>query len=158
LKQGYRQITESKFNPLKFCLPTIVREFARICAELGWSDYSDLLKNNEKLVLATKSSFGGSNQLEMFFPFDPYLLKHSAKYITDLYVKWTAPDEDEDEAPGAFADDSSDESDDEDDDDKIEKDEDDDRQSSDDMDQLTQEFMHFTPDVEKDLTYHFSFD
>jgi len=115
----------------------------------------------------TKSSFGGSNQLEMFFPFDPYLLKHSAKYITDLYVKWTAPDEEEDGALGAFADDSSDDSDDEDDDDKIGKDDDDDdkigkgdddRQSSDDVDQLTQEFMHFTPDVEKDPPYHFSFD
>jgi RNA polymerase I-specific transcription initiation factor RRN3 len=163
LKRGYQRITESKFNPLKFCLPTIVREFVRICLETEWFDYSDLLKENEKLVLATKSSFGGSNQLEIFFPFDPYLLKHSSKYITDYYVKWTAPD-DEDTAP-APADDASDSSDDDDDDDADGDDNDDDnndgdndndRQSSDDMDELTQDFMHFTPDVEKELTYRFS--
>jgi RNA polymerase I-specific transcription initiation factor RRN3 len=122
-----------------------------------------LLKANEKVVLPTKSSFGGSNQLDMFFPFDPYLLKHSSKYITALYTQWSGPaDEDESDAPPAYADDDS--SDDEDEGENEEKEhegeenEGEERQSSEDIDQLTQDFMHFTPDVEKDLNYHFSFD
>lgn len=162
LKMGYQRITESSFNPLKFCLPTIVREFVRICADNEWYDYNELVKSNEKLVLA-KSTFGGANQLEMFFPFDPYLLKYSSKYLDAYYVSWSAPDdEDEDEDDeGAFADDSSDSSDDagnaDDDDDDDDDDEKDGKESSD-IDQLTHDFMHFTPDVERDISYHFSFD
>jgi len=163
LKQGYRRLTESKLNPLKLCLPTIVREFVRVSAELGWCDFAPLLKQNEKVVLPTRSSFGGPNQLEMFFPFDPYLLKHSSQYINDLYTKWTGPDDEDEEnddaATPAFADDDDSDSD---ADDDVANDKDDEsdegRQSSDDMEQLTQDFMHFTPDVEKDLNYHFSFD
>eukprot|EP00026_Physarum_polycephalum_P006076 Phypoly_transcript_06117.p1 GENE.Phypoly_transcript_06117~~Phypoly_transcript_06117.p1 ORF type:complete len:564 (-),score=86.10 Phypoly_transcript_06117:62-1753(-) len=168
LKRGYRRITESKFNPLKFCLLTITREFVRVYAEIGWHDYTELMKNNEKLVLATKSTFGGSNQLEMFFPFDPYLLKYSSKYIDPYYVKWSGKDEDEEEDEEeeaeaddkpAFADSDSDSSDDDAGGNDDESDEDD-RQSSDDMEQLTNDFMHFTPDVERDISFHhqFSFD
>jgi len=150
-----------------FCLSTIVREFVRVCAEKGWHDYSKLMKDNDKLVLATTSSFGGNNQLEMFFPFDPYLLKYSSKYLTTFYVKWTGKFEEEEEeeekeeegAKPAYADDSSDSSDDDDAGDNEADGEDPaDRQSSDDVDQLTNDFMHFTPDVERDITYHFSYD
>jgi len=169
LKRGYRRITESKFNPLKFCLGTIVREFVRVCAEIGWHNYNELMANNDKLVLATKSSFGGNNQLEMFFPFDPYLLKYSSKYLDPFYVKWTGKyDEDDDEEEEeeeeeekaekpAFADDDSSDSSDDDAGDN-DNDDNEDRQSSDDMEKLTNDFMHFTPDVERDITYHFSFD
>lgn len=62
-----------------------MREFVRICAENGWYDYTELVKSNEKLVLA-KSTFGGANQLEMFFPFDPYLLKYSSKYVNCFFI------------------------------------------------------------------------
>jgi len=169
LKEGYRRITESKLNPLKLCLPTIVREFVRLSAELGWFDYLPLLKANEKVVLPTRSTFGGPNELEMFFPFDPYLLKHSSKYINALYTKWTGPDDEDEEenendenSPAAFADDDSDDSDDDSDNEEAQNNSDEDPsglgQSSDDLEQLTQDFMHFTPDVEKDLNYHFSFD
>lgn len=31
----------------------------------------------------------GYNPLDSFFPFDPYLLRESSKFITPLYVNWS---------------------------------------------------------------------
>lgn len=88
---------------------------------------------------------------------DSYIL---FRYLNDYYVSWSADDEDDeedDEGDGAFADDSDDSSDSSDDDDDDGDEEEDGKESSD-IDQLTHDFMHFTPDVERDISYHFSFD
>ena len=40
----------------------------------------------------------GYNPLDSFFPFDPYLLQASSKYITPLYVNWSDVVGDEEES------------------------------------------------------------
>lgn len=44
--------------------------------------------------------------LEMFFPFDPYLLRISSRYVTPVYRSWhptdAGEDEDEDLNDGVF--------------------------------------------------------
>jgi len=42
-------------------------------------------------------TFNRANPLESFFPFDPYLLRFSHKYVKDIYFDWEPPPDDEDE-------------------------------------------------------------
>jgi len=93
-----RRVSESRLNPFKLCFATVVREFCRIIGKLRWFAAEEIMARNDRLVLNTKTSFGKLNQLESFFPFDPYLLRNSAKYIDELYNVWTNNvDVDEDE-------------------------------------------------------------
>lgn len=141
--QGLKRITESKLNPFKLCLPTVVREFCRIVTRLKWFSPEEILIRNERIVLASSSSFGGPNQLESFFPFDPYLLKNSSSFIKDLYNVWTETADGEDEESG-----------DENEQDIAEEGESDEIEDT----NSNEETMSFTPDIEQDLRFHFSFD
>ena len=51
----------------------------------------------------------GYNPLDSFFPFDPYLLQASSKYITPLYVNWSDVVCEEEESEEEDEDDDSDE-------------------------------------------------
>jgi len=65
------------------CLPTVVREFNRLMARLDLTDCRGLLPDNAEAVRCQRP-------LEMFFPFDPYLLRRSASFL-DLrksFVRW----------------------------------------------------------------------
>lgn len=59
-------------------------------------------KSNKKLIIVVivwellsivqreKTDIGsGYNPLDSFFPFDPYLLQESSKYISPLYINWS---------------------------------------------------------------------
>ena len=54
------------------CLPTVVAEFSRLVARLGLMDCGALLPQRSQAMRAQRP-------LEMFFPFDPYLLRRSAQ-------------------------------------------------------------------------------
>ena len=54
------------------CLPTVVAEFSRLVARLGLMDCAQLLPQRSQAMRAQRP-------LEMFFPFDPYLLRRSAQ-------------------------------------------------------------------------------
>ncbi len=69
-----------------------------------------------------------------------------------MYKAWTGGSTDDAEPAPTY---NEEEDEDEDEDDEAEEEGD---RESDDVEQLTNDFMRFTPDVEKDLTYHFSFD
>jgi RNA polymerase I-specific transcription initiation factor RRN3 len=97
-RRNFRQlyldkIIWSRLNPFKFCLPTVVQEFMRINEVFALLSCAEIVEKNKKLVLPTKSLFGGDNQLDTFFPFDPYLLRQSSKHINDLYQTWAPIDE-----------------------------------------------------------------
>ena len=57
------------------CLPTVVAEFSRLVARLGLMDCAQLLPQRSQAMRAQRP-------LEMFFPFDPYLLRRSAQVCT----------------------------------------------------------------------------
>ncbi|MCJ1463285.1 hypothetical protein MMC07_001891 [Pseudocyphellaria aurata] len=101
-----------KLNPLKICFPAIVTEFARIANHLGVVYVFHLIETNKRVRL---SQFAGSSAsrsslrygqperesalsarrdneshllLDGFFPFDPYHLPVSKRWISDDYREW----------------------------------------------------------------------
>ena len=61
-----------RLAPLSVCLPTVVAEFSRLTQRLGLMECGALLPQRSQPLRAQRP-------LEMFFPFDPYLLRRSAQ-------------------------------------------------------------------------------
>ena len=59
---------------MAICLPTVVAEFTKLTARLGLLDCKALLPGNAEAAQWQRP-------LEMFFPFDPYLLRRSAAFL-----------------------------------------------------------------------------
>ncbi|KAI1948643.1 DNA independent RNA polymerase I transcription factor [Ophidiomyces ophidiicola] len=95
----------SKLNPLKICSPSIVREFSRIAHHVGFMYVFPLLETNKRIrifsfnTICMDSRFGQmerealSNndlgpQLDTYFPFDPYNLPRSRRWLEGDYVEW----------------------------------------------------------------------
>jgi RNA polymerase I-specific transcription initiation factor RRN3 len=109
----------SKLNPLKICAQPIVQEFAKIALKLNFMMIYPLLESNKRVRLSqyTRGVGGGNNairetnfnpadgdvdswhQLDAYFPFDPYQLPLSRRWVDDDYVEWKGlpGDMDEDE-------------------------------------------------------------
>ncbi|CAN0829870.1 RNA polymerase I-specific transcription initiation factor RRN3 [Linum grandiflorum] len=87
-------IFKHRLNPLRVCLPSIVEEF------LTQAKAARLFTSSDLLVLDRPRSSGGLHLLDMFFPFDPCMLKESDRIIQHHYVYWkcvkTSYDEDTD--------------------------------------------------------------
>lgn len=80
----------SALNPLKFCIPAVVNEFANLCSRVGMRTCGDVVNRNRMIALPTRSSVGTANSIDSFFPFDPYLLKASSSYISPIYRQWSS--------------------------------------------------------------------
>ena len=93
----------SKLNPLKICSPPIVSEFAKVARHLRFLYVYPLLETNKRILLSQFSSGqgngairdtgnGGNNeswhQLETYFPFDPYQLPVSKRWVERDYLQW----------------------------------------------------------------------
>jgi len=94
----------SKLNPLKVCSPAIVTEFARIANHLGAVYVYHLLETNKRVRLLqfAGNTYGGVNRetalsarkdeghqhLDEYFPFDPYHLPKSKRWIEGDYREW----------------------------------------------------------------------
>ncbi|CAM0909564.1 unnamed protein product [Alopecurus aequalis] len=76
-------------DPLKVCLPSIVNEFLRQAKEAKLftafmdSELDDAIESD------LSRTFGGIGRLDMFFPFDPYLLKESDRYMRPNFEFWS---------------------------------------------------------------------
>ncbi|KAF2186957.1 RNA polymerase I-specific transcription initiation factor RRN3 [Zopfia rhizophila CBS 207.26] len=96
----------SKLNPLKVCSPSIVTQFARIAHHLRFLYVFPLIETNKRIRLA-RSLAGGymdgvaaretaltmkngeeSFLLDAYFPFDPYVLPRSKRWLEGDYVQW----------------------------------------------------------------------
>ncbi|PNH03401.1 RNA polymerase I-specific transcription initiation factor RRN3 [Tetrabaena socialis] len=77
------QVLNHRLQPLGVCLPSVAAEFVHQAAALGIVDCRSLLSQLEP-------SSRSQRPLEMFFPFDPYLLKRSSRYLQlkHSYVRW----------------------------------------------------------------------
>ncbi|KAL6702941.1 DNA independent RNA polymerase I transcription factor [Coniothyrium glycines] len=128
----------SKFNPLKICAPNIVTQFARMAHHLRFMYIYPLMETNKRVRLARSMTSGyldgiGGREtaltakrgeesllLDAYFPFDPYVLPRSKRWLAHDYVEWKpvpgmpveddedSSDEDEDEEEGEEDDDDSD--------------------------------------------------
>lgn len=113
-KSGVKEILSqnifSKLNPLKVCSPVIVHEFARVANHVGIIYVFHLLETNKRIQLTQYSGLWGhgnshsqperetalsarkddSHQhLDEYFPFDPYHLPKSKRWIEGDYREWT---------------------------------------------------------------------
>lgn len=70
-------IIEWSFCSAQMCLPSVVDEFVKQTSSLQLLECKDLGAHNRKEN--PQSSFGGEYRLDMFFPFDPYLLRQSER-------------------------------------------------------------------------------
>lgn len=132
LKPALSSIIHAKFNPLMVCSPPIVAEFAKLAHSLRFMYVFPRIASNKSIHLSQFASGRYMHgdalredagyavdddskwlQLEGNFPFDPYNLPVSKRWLEGDYVAWTPipglGDDDDD-------DDSSDSSDDDDDD------------------------------------------
>ncbi|KAL8370696.1 hypothetical protein RB595_000859 [Gaeumannomyces hyphopodioides] len=104
-RESMSRMIHSRFNPLKVCSPAIVNEFADVARHLKFMYVYPLLESNKRVHLSQfvsgDYSTGGALrdtcsdpydekalQLEAYFPFDPYQLPISKRWINEDYVKW----------------------------------------------------------------------
>lgn len=96
-----------KLNPLKVCAPVIVEEFAKLSHRLNFMYVFPLVEGNKRIrltqYLSSTYSTGGAlrdagyesqdesfHQLDPYFPFDPYQLPVSKRWLENDYVHWKA--------------------------------------------------------------------
>ncbi|KAL5113345.1 DNA independent RNA polymerase I transcription factor [Pleosporales sp. CAS-2024a] len=139
----------SKLNPLKICAPTIVAQFARVAHHLRFLYVYPLIETNKRVRLGRSLASGylgglsgretalnakkGEETflLDAYFPFDPYVLPRSKRWLEQEYVTWRP-------VPGMVVD-KDDDDDEEDDEEEEEEEEDDDDSSESDMDDELEE-------------------
>jgi RNA polymerase I-specific transcription initiation factor RRN3 len=103
VKETLSRTIYSKLNPLKICSPPIVSEFAKIAHHLKFMYVYALLEKNRRIRLSQFTTSRGSgalretgsdgnneswHQLDAYFPFDPYQLPVSKRWLEDDYVQW----------------------------------------------------------------------
>ncbi|GAB0096496.1 RRN3 [Sergentomyia squamirostris] len=100
-------IVTSPLNPLRVCLPTISTAFAGVTRAYQLAYCHTILERNARKKLATVYMSDvelPEECLDTFFPFDPYLLKKSGKFIENIYLQYQASEAEEkpdtDEASG----------------------------------------------------------
>lgn len=62
------------------CLPSIVNEFLRQATAASLFHAPAISMHEDAVESDLSKAFGGLNRLDMFFPFDPYLLKESDRF------------------------------------------------------------------------------
>ncbi|KAL8948539.1 MAG: hypothetical protein Q9222_005289 [Ikaeria aurantiellina] len=106
VKETLQSHVFSKLNPLKVCSPAIVTEFARTAHHLRIVYVYHLLETNKRIRLfqySGSSSYSQLNRetaltakkdeehqrLDEYFPFDPYHLPKSKRWLENDYRPWT---------------------------------------------------------------------
>ncbi|KKA18246.1 RNA polymerase I specific transcription initiation factor RRN3 superfamily [Rasamsonia emersonii CBS 393.64] len=134
IKELLHRAIYSKLNPLKVCSPAIVSEFARIAHHLRFLYVFPLLETNKRLRVSSFRSLtalsdprfsqveresragdDGGYQLDAYFPFDPYQLPRSRRWLEGDYVEWRGipgvDDRDDDDSDSAVEDEEEEEED-----------------------------------------------
>lgn len=98
LHEPLEAILGNKLSPLTVCLPSVVYEFLRQAKAAHLFTVSRIFVFDDLLESEFSRAFGGLERLDMFFPFDPCLLKKSDSIIRENFVFWSTvrPKYDED--------------------------------------------------------------
>lgn len=122
VRESLSQNVFSKLNPLKVCSTAIVTEFARIANHLSIVYVYHLLETNKRVRVLQSAGTGygqtkretalsakgdeGSQHLDAYFPFDPYHLPKSKRWIEGDYREWSGiPGVDDEQASESDSDD-----------------------------------------------------
>jgi RNA polymerase I-specific transcription initiation factor RRN3 len=127
IKETLHRAIQSKLNPLKVCSPAIVSEFARISNHLDFLYLFSILETNKRIRITSYRSLSAmadprfsqveretragddlGYQLDAYFPFDPYQLPRSRRWLEGDYVHWRGiaglhDDDDDDDESGSEA-------------------------------------------------------
>ncbi|KAJ1309013.1 hypothetical protein OPQ81_004695 [Rhizoctonia solani] len=76
-------------NPLKICAINVVQQFARVSNKAPPPQHGTRLKIDPKHARLSRDPALDAD-LNAFFPFDPYKLPMSHKYIDDVYREWSS--------------------------------------------------------------------
>ncbi|KAL9102770.1 MAG: hypothetical protein Q9163_002132 [Psora crenata] len=120
VKDAFTANLFSKLNPLKVCSPAIVDQFAKIAKHFGLVYVYHVLEVNKRIRLSRYTSSASTSMkyaqpqretalsvsnnashqhLDAYFPFDPYYLPKSKRWIEEDYRVWRGvPGLDEEEA------------------------------------------------------------
>lgn len=90
---GFEQAMSSPLAPLKNCSQSVCLEFETIWANVTGTSLSRYSSASNFSCCSSSSS-----SLDTFFPFDPYLLPRSSKFIDPLFNDWKSVDDKEDGA------------------------------------------------------------
>ena len=94
---NFATIVTGHLNPLKVCLPAVVKQFSAICRKYQLVYCDTVIERNNRINLPTIGSLSTSHVggkyvlLDDFFPFDPYRLKESNKFVSDIYRVYVGP-------------------------------------------------------------------
>ncbi|KAK5629903.1 hypothetical protein RRF57_005618 [Xylaria bambusicola] len=105
IKDIMRRNIYSVLNPMKVCSPVIVDQFAKLAHHFRFMYVYPLIESNKRLRLSQFSAGAYSNggglrdlafdmndeswqQLGSYFPFDPYQLPKSKRWVDDDYLPW----------------------------------------------------------------------
>jgi RNA polymerase I-specific transcription initiation factor RRN3 len=116
IKRNLGLAVNSTLNPLRICTPDIVNQFAETCHRLHLFYLFPKVESNKHVRLSNIRRdladmtmgqierdlgwVGESGMLEGYFPFDPYRLPRSGKWVADDYLEWKGlpgPEEDKDD-------------------------------------------------------------
>jgi len=90
-KLELERLIHSNLNPIKMSgSQTIATEFVKVLRQHGVK-VSNILQRNKKIILPTKTFAGTDNVIYAFFPFDPYHLTVSGRFIKPMYIVWVQP-------------------------------------------------------------------
>lgn len=81
-------ILSHRLSPLKVCLPSVVQEFLQQAKAAGLFTTYEKFDFDDYLESELSRAFGGMERLDMFFPFDPCLLKKSDSFIRPNFIYW----------------------------------------------------------------------
>jgi RNA polymerase I-specific transcription initiation factor RRN3 len=91
------RLVMSKFNPLKLCAPSVVRQFAKLSRNTHFMYVYPVLEKNREIFVPGLGSANLLQTVQTFFPFDPYKLDGSRVYVDSIYFEWIAEDDEDDE-------------------------------------------------------------
>lgn len=86
--QAMPKLLQHSLDPLTSCARSVVAEFGRQARMLGFAELAKMVRDWERRH--ARSGGKQHRQLELFFPFDPYLLRRSAAHLSlgSTYVRW----------------------------------------------------------------------
>merc|ERR1719183_3237532 len=87
-----RPILECPLQPLGSLRDFVVSQFVKTMKRLKIS-----VPQPPTAPSTSGFSLRSADPLDSVFPFDPYLLRHSEKFVSALYREWEAPEEEEEE-------------------------------------------------------------
>ena len=104
-KLGLGRIVTCSLNPLKVCLPPVVKNFASMARHYQLAYCETVIQRNARLDLPVVGSLSSNTSvigeakpclLDTFFPFDPYRLRDSKAFISNMYREYQGTLDEED--------------------------------------------------------------